>query len=68
MKIIVFNEKALEKRFTPIVRQQLNKELGKNPSNQQIFNRVRFYINSRDLTMLFSGLAIIIIGILFQRF
>jgi len=68
LKIIIFNEKILEKRLTPQAIKQLQKELSKYPSKNEIYKRVMFHIRSRDLSMLICTVGIIIIGIIYRRF
>ena len=68
LKMIIFNQRTLKLKLTPIVRKKLQKELKKNPTDNAIFKRVMFHIHSRDLSMMFSAIGIFIIGIVFRRF
>lgn len=68
LKVLVFNEGSLKNKIKPKVYQQLYKEIGKPPSNKQIFQRVQFHISSRDISLGIVGFIIVVVAILFNRF
>lgn len=68
LKTVIFDEDTLEKRLTPKVTLELQKEKKKPASKSEIFKRVLFHIRARDISLLISFLLIIIIGIIFNRF
>jgi hypothetical protein len=68
LKAIIFNEVVLEKRFTPIVQSNLSRENGKPASSKVIFDQVQFHIKARDYSMLGTGLILLLMALLFQKF
>ena len=68
LKTVIFNEAILEKRLTPKVSIELQKEKKKPASKSEIFKRVLFHIRARDISLLLSFISIIMIGIVLDRF
>ena len=68
LKTVIFDEATLEKRLTPKVSKELQREKNKPASKSEIFKRVLFHIRARDISLLLSFIAIITIGIIFKRF
>ena len=68
LKTVIFDEATLEKRLTPKVSAEMQRQNKRPPSKAEVFKRVLFHIRARDASLLISFLAIIIIGIIFDRF
>lgn len=68
LKTIIFDETTLEKRLTPKVAIELQKEKKKPASKADIFKRVLFHIRARDITLLTTFFLVLSIGIVFNRF
>jgi hypothetical protein len=68
LRLLVNNERALKKKYTPLAQRDLTKELKRNPSGQEIFNRVQFLMRSKDFSLLLVGLINLILGILNGQF
>ena len=68
LKIAIFDENTLEKKLTPAVRKELQKEKKQPPSKQEVFNRVKSHIRHRDFTLLFTILIVVMGGIIFEKF
>lgn len=67
IKFFVLNEKNLEKKYRPIAQSQLAKELKRNASSKEIFNRIKFYIRSKDAVIILCALAVATIAIIFGK-
>ena len=68
LKMAIFDENTLQNRLRPAVLKELQAEKKRSPSKQEIFNRILFHIRSRDLSLLFSVIGVVIIGIVYQKF
>lgn len=67
IKLLVHNDSAFEKRVKPKVQSQLAKELKRNPSSKEIYQRMAFNLKARDFTLLLTGVLVITLGILFGK-
>ena len=68
LRLIVFNDKERMSKLRKKVTKELTREFKRVPSDQYIYNRIQFYLTSRDITLFFHLLIIIMISILFGRF
>lgn len=68
VKLLVFNDHHRKQKLKTRVTNELTKEMGKPPSTKIIFKRNQFYLLSRDITIMLTGLYLIIFSILFNRF
>jgi hypothetical protein len=62
-KILFFQDGPYRARMRNVAKDQLQKELKKNPSNTLIYQRLTDMINARDAMLILTGLIIVIIAI-----
>lgn len=67
LKLIVLDEQKYGVKIKGYVIRMLSKELGKTPSTTQIFQRIKFHIMARDISLLIAGLSLVFSAIIFQR-
>jgi len=63
-----YNEKKYRRKIEPGVLSQLNKELKRTPSNEEINERLSFNVVSRGFTLVTAIVGILFIMVIYRKF